>query len=289
MRRQRLDLPLARTAPARLLPWLTAALVYLLVMLLGMATIADQALRAIDQRARMLIVTLPLVDPGDSERDLSAALEILYQEPFVLRAEHVSNAALRGLMAPWLGEARAGDLPLPGMIDVALDPLAEPDLAALQGALSRAVPGATLALDQAAPDPVAQVAALVRGWSGGFAVLALAALLVAIAAVTHLSLRLCADAVALLRWMGASPGYLAGQIERFAWAGGLRGGAAGFGLAVLTVVALIRSGGPLAVAGSLALGLRPIDWGLLAAIAVSAVVLAVALVRAAALWSLRQG
>jgi cell division protein FtsX len=287
--RRRLDLPLAQTAPCRVLPWLTGGLVYLTVVMLGIAAIADQALRAMDHRVRLMTVTLPLIDAIDAERDLAAALDVLYQERFVLTAEPVSQDELRLLMMPWLDDGRAGSLPLPGMIDVALDPLAEPDLAALQGALSKAVPGATLALDAAAPDPTEEVAMLLRGWSGGLAVVALAVALIAIAAMTRQSLRLCADGVALLRWMGASPGYLAGQYERYALACGLRGGATGFVLAVLTVIALIVSSRTMVVAGSIELGLRPVDWGLLAATAACGVVLAVAVVRATVHWQLQRG
>jgi cell division protein FtsX len=257
-------------------------------MLLGIAAIADQVLRALDHRARLMTVTLPLVDETDAERDLAAALDVLYQEPFVLTAEPVSQDELRLLMMPWLGDGRAGSLPLPGMIDVALDPLAEPDLGALQGALSAAVPGATLALDPATPDRSERLAALLRGWSGGLAAVALAAALAAIVPMTRQSLRLCREGVALLRWMGASPVYLAAQCERYAWAGGLRGGAAGFGLAVVTMALLIASMGSMAVAAPIELGLRPLDWGLLTAVAACQVLLAVAAVRATAHWQLRR-
>jgi cell division transport system permease protein len=286
--RRRLDLPLAQTAPGRLLPWLSGGLVYLTVLMLGIAAIADQALRALDHRARLMTVTLPLVDARDAERDLAAALDVLYEERFVLTAEPVSQDELRLLMMPWLGAGRAGSLPLPGMIDVAVDPLAEPDLAALQGALSGAVPGATLALDPTTPDRTERVAALLRGWSGGLAAVALVAALVAMAAMTRQSLRLCRDAVALLRWMGASPGYLAAQYERYALAGSLRGGSAGFCLAALTVIPLIASMRRMAVAEPIELGLRPLDWGLLSATAACLVLLAVAVVRATAHWQLQR-
>ena len=115
---------------------------------------------------------------------------------------------------------------------------------------------------------------------------ALVAALAAIVAMTRQSLWLCRDGVALLRWMGASPGYLAAQYERYALAGGLRGGVTGFCLAALTVVLLIASMG--AVGAPIALGLRPLDWGLLTALAACLVLLAVAAVRATAHWQLQR-
>jgi len=271
-----------------MLPWLTGGLVYVVVLMLAIAVIADQALRTVDHRDRLITVTLPLVDPGDGERDVGAALDVLLEERFVLTAEEVSDGELRGLMAPWLGDTRARDLLLPRMIDVTLDPLAEPDLAALQGALSEAVPGATLALDPTGPVDAELVAGLLRNASAGLALLALLAALIAIAASVRLSLRLSRDAIALLGWMGASPRYLAAQYERYALAGGLRGGVAGFALATLSVGGMIYGSRSLAVAGSSGLGLRPLDWCLLAATAVSVVLLIVGLVRAVAYWQLQE-
>jgi cell division transport system permease protein len=175
---------------------------------------------------------------------------------------------------------------LPAMIDVRLDPLVEPDLAALQDALSAVVPGATLAMDMASPDRAEQVAALVRGWSSGLLLIALAAALLAIGAITRLSLRLCHETVDLLRCMGASPGYQATQFERHALAASLFGGGGGFGLALLTVAGLLYSSRHIAIADTIVIGLRPLDWTLLAGMAASGVLLALGVVRATAHWQL---
>jgi hypothetical protein len=88
--------------------------------------------------------------------------------------------------------------------------------------------------------------------------------------------------------MGASPAYQAAQLERHAMASGLVGAAAGFGLALLTVVALLYSIGPLEAAGAIELGLRPLDWGLLIGMAATSLLLAVAVVRATAYWQLQR-
>jgi cell division protein FtsX len=175
------------------------------------------------------------------------------------------------------------------MIDVRLDPAAEPDLAALQDALGEVVPGATLVLDPGDPDRAGQIAALVRGWSGGLLAVALPAALLAIAAITRLSLRLCREAVELLRCMGATPAYQAAQLERHALASALLSGAGGFGLALLTVAALLYSSRRIAIADAVELGLRPLDWALLAGMAATSLLLAVAVVRATAYWKLQKG
>lgn len=283
MLRDRFDLPLARTAPGRLLPWLTGALVYAAAVTLAILIMADRVLFSLDERTPLATVILPQAD----EADVGAALDILYQERVVLAAARVSDDELGALLSPWVSESGAGNLPWPAMIDVRLDPLAEPDLAALQKALSAVVPGATLAIDPGAPDPAAQIATLVRGWSGLLLVVVLSAALFATGAVTRISLRLCRDAVELLHHMGASPGYQAAQLERHAIACALRGGACGFGLALLTVSALLHSSRRIALPDAIEIGLRPLDWGLLAGMAATCLLLAVAVVRATASWQLQ--
>lgn len=282
--RQRLDLPLAQTTPSRLLPWLTGTLVYAAVVMLAVLIMADQALLSLNERAQLATVTLPLAD----DAEVAAALDALYQERAVIAATPLSDAELRALMVPWLGEPGTGDLPWPAMVDVRLDPLAEPDLPGLQDALSAIVPGATLAVDTGAPDPALKIAALVRGWSGGLLAVVLPVGLLGIGAITTLSLRLCRDAVDLLRQMGASPDYQAAQVERHAIACALRGGAGGFGLGLLTVAALLHSSRQIAFADAIEIGLRPLDWGLLAGMAATSLLLAVAVVRATASWQLQR-
>jgi cell division transport system permease protein len=281
----RLDLPLSRSAPGQILPWLTGGLVYAAVVLLAVLIMADRALLSLDERAQLATVTLPLSD----DADVDAAFDVLYGERAVVAATRLSDEELAALVTPWLGEPGAGDLPWPAMIDVRLDPLAEPDLAALQAALSEAVPGAMLVIDTGAGDRAGAMAALARGWSGALLALVLPAALLAIGAITRLSLRVCRDAVELLRGMGASPDYQAAQLERHAVASGLAGGAGGFGLALLTVATLLHGAGRIATPDTVELGLRPLDWGLLAGMAATSLLLAVAVVRATAYWQLREG
>ena len=179
-----------------------------------------------------------------------------------------------------------GDLPLPAMIDVTLDPLAEPDLAALERTLQQQVPGASLVVDSESPSRAEQVARLLRNASGILLAVFLPAALAAFGAITVLSLRLCREAIGLLRAMGASPDYLAGQWERYALTGGLRGALAGLGLGLLTLIAVLWASGPMAIAAAVEIALRPLDWALLVGVAATSLVLAVAVVRGTAFWQL---
>lgn len=286
--RGRVDLPLAQTAPARFLPWLVGALVYGSAVALGIAMIADHALRSYDRRAQLVTVTLPLADAGAPAADVAAALDVLHRTPGVIAATPIASDELRALMKPWLGETRGGgDLLLPRLIDVTLDPQAKPDLTVLQDALRGVVSGATIGVEPVTPDRAERMAGLVRAWSVALAVVVLSATLVAIGAVTGSTVRLIADAVELLRCMGASDRYLADQFERHALSGGLRAAASGFGLALVTLAAVLFSSRRMDVAGATTIWLQPIDWVLLAGVALTGLLLAVAVVRASALRGLQ--
>ena len=75
---RRFDLPLDQTAASRLLPWALAGLVYLAVVALAVAAIANGALRLYGMRAKLVTVTLPAVeDVVAGERGVEVVLEIL--------------------------------------------------------------------------------------------------------------------------------------------------------------------------------------------------------------------
>ena len=288
MLRRRLDLPLEQTAPGRFLPWLIGGMIYGTVVMLGVAMTADRAMRAYDQRAQVVTVTLPVTDGADGAQDIAAALEVLHGTPGVLTATPVPGDELRALMTPWLGETQGGvDLPLPRLIDVTLDPLATPDLPALEDRLRDVVTGATIAIEAAEVDRAERMATLVHGWTAAAGIFVLLAALLGIGATTRLSLRLNADSIELLRWMGASNRYLADQFERHALSGGLPAGASGFGFAIVTVGGLLYTSRRMEIAAQIEIGLRPFDWVLLACLAAISLLLVVAVVRITALRQLQ--
>jgi cell division transport system permease protein len=290
MKLHRFDLPLNETALTRVLPWTIAALIYLAVLALAVAAVADGALRLYSLRARLVTVTLPPVpDPGQSAQEIAAALGILQQTPGVTSATLVPPTELEQLVEPWLGDVdTSGELPLPRLIDVTLDPLTEPDLPALKDRLQEVVAGATLGVEAGSRDPAERVAAFFRAWGSGAGVLALLGSILAVAVIIRVSVRAQVQIVELLRSMGAPDSYVARQFERYALWSGLRGGLIGFALAVLTILALLYSSREMELGGSVQLQLRPLDWFLLACLPVVSVLLVTAIARMTALRGLAQ-
>jgi cell division transport system permease protein len=288
MNLRRFDLPLDQTAVGRFLPWTVAALVYLAVLALGVAAVADGALRIYNLRAKLVTVTLPSVeDAGQGAEQIKAALDVLQQTRGVTSATPVSPEELKRLIEPWLGSVKeTTDLPLPRLIDVTLDPLAQPDLPALQGKLQQVVAGATVGTEALSRDRAERMAAFFRVWGGSAGVLILLGVLVAVGVITKVSLGAQTQVVELLRSMGAPDSYLARQFERYALLCGLRGGLLGFGLAVVTILGLLYSSQRMELAGSIQLNLSPLDWLLLACVPVVAALLVTAIARMTALRGL---
>jgi cell division transport system permease protein len=283
-----LDLPLDQTAVSRFLPWIMAGLLYLAVIALAAAAIADGALQLFDQRDKMVTVSLPTAGISeDGDRDVANILRVLEEAREVVSATVVGDDELQDLIEPWLGERRDGeDLPLPRLIDVTLDPIGQPDLRALEQRLREVVPDATIGIQEVSEDRAQRQAAFFRIVGIAIGILLLLCSLAIVTVITSLSLAMHNDTVKLLRYMGAQDGYLARQFERFALQSGLRGGIIGFFLAMLTVLAVLYSMQNLEITNTVRLGLRPVDWVFLACVPVVAALLCTLTARLTALWNL---
>jgi cell division transport system permease protein len=287
---RRTDLPLDQTAFGRFLPWTIAALVYSAVLALAVAAVADHALRLYHLRAQLVTVTLPPIEnPDQSTQETVAALDVLQQTRGVTSATVVPPEELEALLAPVLGDAQdEGDLPLPRLIDVTLDPLTKPDLAVLEGQLQKVAAGATIGAEALSRDRAERMATFFRAWGGGAGLVILLGALLAALLITRISLKAQTQVVELLRSMGAPDAYLARQFERYALFCGLRGGLVGFALAALTIVGLLYTSQRMELAGSIDLGLRLVDWLLLALVPVLCTLLVTVIARTTALRGLEQ-
>jgi cell division transport system permease protein len=288
MNLRRFDLPLRQSAVSRFLPWTIGALLYLALVALAVAGVADEALRLYGMRTKLVTVTLPsLEDHGRSEREMAAAIAMLNATHGVLSAVPVPPEELKALVEPWLGSAKAQlDLPLPRLIDVTLDPRARPDLPALQERLEAVVEGATIGIEALSRDRAERLAVFFRGWSSALGIAALLGMLALVGLITLASLRMNSANVELLRLMGAPDRHLAGEFERHALLSSLQGGLIGFALALLTVAGLLYTSRRMDLAEAIELGLRPLDWMLLACIPVIIALLAMGIARITASWGL---
>ena len=288
MELRRFDLPLRQSAASRFLPWTIGGLLYLAVVALAVAAIADEALRLYRLRAELVTVSLPSVnDAGRGERHVAQAVDILRNTPGVRSVVPVPPEEVAALVEPWLGDFKSAvDVPLPRLIDVVIDPQGKPDLPALQQRLTEVIAGATVGVEALSRDRAERLAAFLRAWGSGAGIAALLGTLALVGLITWVSLRMNTDSVELLRCMGAPDRYLARQFERNALVSSGQGGLIGCALALLTVMGLLYSSRRMQLAEAIELQLPPLDWLLLACVPVVAALLISAVARATALWGL---
>ncbi len=279
-----LDLPLNQTAVSRLLPWIMAGLLYLSIVALATAAIADGALSLFSQRDQVVTVSLPTAGLAeDGDRRVQLVLDALNQAAEVTSASILSDDEVRDLIDPYYKD---DDLLLPRLIDVKLDPVVQADLDELERQLRAYAPDATIGVQiigRGQAERQASFFRIVGVTLGG--VLLLGALAI-VALITSLSLAMHNDTVSLLRYMGAQDGYLARQFERYALLSGLKGGLIAFFAAMLTILLLLFSIQNLGMVNSALLGLRPVDWIFLACVPVVSALLCTVTARITALWGL---
>lgn len=285
-----LDLPLADTPASRFLAWLAAGLVGLAALAMALAAMADGAARRIVQAPVTMTVALPSrVDRPWTDLDLGRIAQTLERQAGVTQIRVLAAQEVGRLVQPWLGgDAIVASLPLPRLIDVTFEPGLRPEPARLVAALASLAPGATADPGTAPLPPADQVARAVRDLALGAMVAAFLALGGIVAAVTRMSLDLHQATVDLLRLMGASDAYVGRQFEQHALASGLRGGLAGFAVAILVLgmaIAALRLW-PVPGLPVVAPGLR--DWLFLACLPVAGALLTAFVARHTARWGLRR-
>lgn len=276
------DLALQRDASSRLLPWLIAFMVWLAAIALAAAMVLSSA--GVKWRSglagTLTVQIVPVGGEGPEALDerMRTALALLRGTNGVARAEALPEEHVLKLLEPWIGKgALAGELglPLPRLIDVRLAEGAAVDTAALGARLATSVPGAALDDHGVWLDRLLALAGAVEGVA--YAVLALIGL-AAVATVvftTRTGLVIHQAEIELLHLIGAQDSYVARQFERHALGIGLKGGLAGLGLAIATLLLIGTLAGRIETGLLPPLALSLAQWAGLAGIAVVAAVISV--------------
>lgn len=292
-----LDLPLDRTPAGRFLLWLTAGLVYLAVLAFGIAALADVQLDGFKRQPRIVTVALPPnPDPLAARHELANVLDLLRARPGVAYASLIDDAEIDSLVQPWLGAdattitgadaAPRIEMPLPRLIDIAYNPGAAVDLASLDRDLTAIVPGATIGDAGLLQRSQERLATLFRGIGAAVGLLLLLGTIGITVWITRMSFELQAQAVDLLRLMGARDRYIAQQFEQHALSKALRGSLIGFLAAISTIMVVLYAPPLLGAAPVMEGGLAPVHWVLLAIVPVATALLTALAARLTALFGL---
>lgn len=230
------DVRRRRVKAARLLPPAPGAdrpLLLVIAVIMALACLAAVGARAsfaaagswtADLEAAMTVQVAPS-DGETAERAAVRAASTTRGLPGVANAAAIPQAEVEALLAPWFGASGLPDAaPLPGLVDVTLDPIAP--ARADDVALALAAAGFDAVVDDHAQwsSAVGRFATVLRAGALGL----LALLVIAAAAVTSLAVKAALsarqDVVEALHLVGARDGFIAGEFTARFTALGLRAG-----------------------------------------------------------------
>lgn len=260
------------------IPWVIAILIALVVL----AAAGGLALRSLASNASADLsdaVTVQIIEADSAARQerAQAAAAALTSQPGVSSVRVVPPEELAQLLEPWLGSsAGSADVPIPALIDVELASAASPEeVAALQAALDRAVPGTRVDGQSAWLRPVYDALAALQ-WLA-LALIALVA--IATAAAVWLAARNAftnhRETVEIIHLLGGTDGQITRVFQRAVMREAAFGAAIGLAIGLMGIWLLGQQFAALdsGMVGGAALGWG--DWIVIAAIPVAGVLLSI--------------
>jgi cell division transport system permease protein len=266
---RRTDLPLDRDPSGRFLPWLIALMVYLaalaLVCAMAMAKMVERWDSGLSGSITVQIPPPETSVPGAQEAVVANVIEMLLDTQGVRSAEALEPDEIATLLEPWLGAGAAyGELPLPTLISVGVDPAAAPDYRDLARRLARVAPGAVLDDHQSWLGQLLDLARTIELVAALIVILVGASAVAMVVFATRMGLAIHSRVIELLHLIGALDAYVAREFETHALKLALRGGTFGLLLAIATVALIARLFERLESVLLPELTLSPIEWAALA-------------------------
>jgi cell division transport system permease protein len=288
---RRTDLPLHRDPSGRFLPWLIALMVYLaalaLVCAMAMAKMVDRWDSGLSGSITVQVPPPETSAPGAQEAAIVKVVELLLDTEGVHSAEVLEADEIAALLEPWLGAGAAyGELPLPTLISVGVDPAATPDYRDLAKRLARVAPGALLDDHQSWLGQLLDLARTIELVAALIVFLVGASAVAMVVFATRMGLAIHGRVIELLHLIGALDAYVAREFEIHALKLALRGGAFGLLLAIATVALVARLFERLESVLLPELTLSPIEWAALVALPLAISVVAMLTARFTVLGNL---
>jgi cell division transport system permease protein len=217
------------------LAWMVGLMVFLASLAIAAALAANGAA---ERWARGLAGTATVQVPAEAAGEVERLAAALRGFPGVRSVAALGAEETQALLEPWLGSgARLDELPLPRLIDLALERGA--DTEAIARRVGETVPGAVLDDHRNWADRLAGIATAVELAAVVVVLLVAAAAALMIVFATRAGLAAQRNVVELLHLVGARDGWIARQVERQALRLALRGGIGGLVLAALVIGAAI--------------------------------------------------
>jgi cell division transport system permease protein len=264
-------------------PWVIAIMMFVTLVVAAAGLAMASAARVLGNSvAGRYSIQIP-----DGARTAPVAVAAAKRVAGVAAVSQVPEADVRAVLQSWLGpEAAAARLPLPALIDVDLEPGADP--VRLESEVQRGVPQARVLAYSEQLGPVTRSLRALRWLALGLVLLMAAATAATVVLATRGAFDTHRSTIEIMHGIGATDEQLARLFQRRLARDALVGGVAGGAVAAL-VLLLVRT-----IPGSLLsdLGggpvLRPLDWVLLALLPLLGTGVAMLVARTTVLKALRR-
>ena len=203
-------------------PWICLLMVFIGTLLCGSGLFVYNSLNRWQQGvSESLTVQINTYDEAGNFRedaipvDVEKTLSILRTTPGVKEATVLNDIQMSDLMAPWIGaDVNISDLPLPKLIDVAIDPDTPPFLERLKMDLSIQVPNASIDSHRIWLTQLVRLSYKILQIIAVVLLLLLFTVVFTVAYTTRASLKIQEPVIRLVHMMGAKDLYITNQ---YAW------------------------------------------------------------------------
>ena len=204
------------------LPWICLLMVFIGTLLCGSGLFVYNSLNRWQQGvSESLTVQINTYDEAGNFRgdavneDIEKALSVIRTTPGVKEANPLNETQMSDLMAPWIGaDVNLNDLPLPKLIDVAIDPDNPPFLEQLKMDLSIQVPNATLDSHRIWLTQLVRLSNRILQLIAFILILLILTVIFTVGYTTKASLKIQEPIIRLVHMMGAKDLYIT---NKYAW------------------------------------------------------------------------
>ena len=274
------------------MPWVIAIMVALTVLAAGAALALDNVARnAGNEIAGGLTVQIVEGAPQERAAQTQAALAYLADHPAVRSLREVPPEELEQLLEPWLGTDNADDeaFASPSLIDVQLhDQVTAQRLRELRASLADIAPDARLDAQANWLVPVFDALRSLQLLALGLVLLLTVTAAAAVWLAARSALSNNSEVIDVIHQLGGTDSQIANVFQRSVAIDAGVGGIAGL---LLGLAAIMLLGEQFAALGSGLVsggGLGPVDWGLIIAVPLAAIVLAMLTARLTVMVALRK-
>jgi cell division transport system permease protein len=225
----------AASISGRALVTVVAIMTFLASLTAGVAIMISDASRLWqDEVAREITIQIKPRAGRDLDAETQKAAELARKTPGVAAARAYSKEESEAILEPWLGAGLdLGELPVPRLVVISLEPDVVLDLETLRDEMSAAIPGASVDDHRLWLARLAVMARTVVFVAAVIFALVLTAMILAVAFATRGAMAGNREIIEVLHLVGAADGYIARQFQHHFLRLGLRGGAIGGVLAIL--------------------------------------------------------